>query len=133
MNRWTTDRRTRKRTERPGNGTGFRPLKDTPETSCPQNTHCTVIQSDDERRMTVDEIRPGTCHGYFVESVCRNETRLILDDVRLALDDAGPDRQGDRDICAVDTDVIVVGLSGVIARYASLDGIDTIPRRRGSC
>ena len=83
--------------------------------------------------MTVDEIRPGTCHGYFIESVCRNETGLILDDIRLALDDTRAERQGDRDICAVDTDVVIVRLSRVIARYASLDGIDTIPRRRGSC
>ena len=104
-------------------------LKDTPETSCPHDVHGAVVQGDDERRLTVDEIRTGTCHGDLVQPICRNETGLILDDIRLALDDAGPDRQSDGDVRAVDADV-VIGRSGrVIARYASLDGIDTVPWR----
>ena len=104
-------------------------LKDTPETSCPHDVHGAVIQGDDERRLTVDEIRTGTCHGDFVKSVCRNETRLILDDVRLALDDAGPDRQSDGDIRAVDTDVVIGRKGRIIAGDASLDGIDAVPWR----
>ena len=79
--------------------------------------------------MTVDEIRTGTCHGDLVQPVCRNETGLILDDVRLALDDAGPERQSDGDIRAVDTDVVIGRKCRVIAGDSSLDGIDAVPWR----
>ena len=102
-------------------------LKDTPETSCPHDVHGAVIQSDDERRLTVDEIRTGTCHGDLVQPICRNETGLILDDVRLALDDAGPERQSDGDVRAVDTDVVIGRKGRIIAGDASLDGIDAVP------
>jgi len=66
-------------------------LKDAPSTSGPHHIHGAVIQGDDERRLTVDEIRTGTCHSDLVQSIRRNETRFILDDVRLALNDAGPE------------------------------------------
>ena len=114
---------------RNGHGTGFRPLKNTPKRPGPHDVHGAVVQSDDERRLTVDEIRTGTCHCDLVRHTYINETRFILDDVRLALDDAGPERQGDCHIRAVDADV-VIGRSGrVIARDASLDRIDAVPRR----
>lgn len=58
--------------------------------------------------------------------------RIHHDDVRLALDDTRPERQRDRNVRAVHPNVIIIGLSGVIARDASLDGVDTVPRRRRS-
>ena len=102
-------------------------LKDTPETSCPHDVHGAVIQGDDERRLTVDEIRTGTCHCDLVQPVCRNETRLVFHNIRLALDDAGPERQRDGDIRAVDTDVVIGRKGGVIAGDSSLDGSDAVP------
>jgi len=79
--------------------------------------------------MTVNEIRTGTCHSDLVQTIRRNQTRLILDDVRLALNDARPRRQRDCHIRAVDTDVVIGRKGRVIARDARLDGIDTVPWR----
>lgn len=107
-------------------------LKDAPLTSGPQDVHGAVIQGDDERRLTIDEIRTGTCHCDLVRRTYINETRLILDDVRLALDDAGPERQGYCDVRAVDADVVIVRLGCVVARDSSLDRIDAVPWRRRS-
>ena len=107
-------------------------LKDAPLTSGPQDVHGAVIQGDDERRLTVDEIRTGTCHCDLVRRTYINETRFILDYVRLALDDTSPDWQCDCHVRAVDADVVIVRLGCVVARDSSLDGIDTVPRRRRS-
>jgi hypothetical protein len=105
-------------------------LKDAPSTSGPHDVDGAVVQSDDERRLTVDEIRTGTCHCDLVRRTYINETRFILDDVRLALDDAGPDWQCDCDIRAVDADIVIGRQGCVVARDSSLDGIDTVPWRR---
>jgi len=89
-------------------------LKDAPSTSGPHHVDGAVTQTDDERRLTVDEIRTGTCHCDLVRRTYINETRFILDDVRFALDDAGPRGQGHGDIRAVDADVVIGRQGGVI-------------------
>ena len=104
-------------------------LKDSPLTSGPHDVHGAVVQSDDERRLTIDEIRTGTCHCDLVRRTYINETRFVFDDVRLALDDAGPRGQSHGDIRAVDADVVIGRQGGVVARDSSLDGIDAVPWR----
>jgi len=107
-------------------------LKDAPSTSGPQDVHGAVIQGDDERRLTIDEIRTGTCHCDLVRRTYINETRFVFHNIRLALDDAGPERQGDCDVRAVDADVVIGRQGCVVTRDSSLDGIDAVPWRRRS-
>jgi len=104
-------------------------LKDAPSTSGPHHVDGAVTQTDDERRLTVDEIRTGTCHCDLVRRTYINETRFILDYVRFALDDAGPRGQGHGDVRAVDADVVIGRKGRIIAGDASLDGIDAVPWR----
>ena len=104
-------------------------LNDTPERPGPHDSQCRTTLRHRHGRRAVDEISTRRCDGDTVCGVARDQTRFILDDVRLALDDAGSERQSDGDIRAVDADVVIGRQGRVIAADSSLDGIDAVPRR----